>query len=172
MALWFLLALIGIPIAEIAVFIEAGDRIGLWPTVFAIIATAAIGMTIIRIQGLAVLRRAQEQLQAEQFPGVEIFDGLCLLIAGGCLITPGFITDAFGFLLLIVPLRRWIGGWAWRYAERRGAFVSTVHAGRGQPEGGVIIDGDFQDVSAEDTDEPPSALPPAGDPPPDEDPRP
>ncbi len=143
MALWFLLALIGLPIIEIAVFIEAGDRIGLWPTVGAILATAAIGLTLIRLQGMAVLRRAQENLAREQFPGLELFDGLCLFIAGALLITPGFITDTFGFLLLIVPLRRWLGRRVWGWAQGRGYTIET-----GGAEGEiVVINGEFADVT-------------------------
>lgn len=150
MALWILLFLIGVPIAEIAVFIEAGDRIGLWPTVAAIVATAVIGMFIIRLQGLAVIRRAQENLQADRFPGREIFDGLCLVLAGAMLVTPGFITDTIGFLLLIVPLRRWAGTRAWRAAERRG-FTMAPPGLHEQPARGAVINGEFHDVTDEDT---------------------
>ena len=149
MALWILLFLIGTPIAEIAVFIEAGERFGLWPTVGGILATAALGMFIIRLQGLGVLQRAQENLQAERFPGQEIFDGVCLLIAGAMLITPGFITDSIGFLLLIVPLRRWAGAWAWRIAEKRGLNISGSN-GMYRSTEGVVINGDFHDVTRAD----------------------
>ena len=153
MALLFFLILIGIPIAEIAVFIEAGDRFGLWPTVGGILATAAIGMAIIRMQGLTVLRRVQENLQAERFPGQEIFDGLCLFVAGAMLVTPGFITDTFGFLLLIVPLRRMLGGLAWRQAEKRGFSVMPPGVSPGNPgaHDGTVIDGEFHDVTTDST---------------------
>jgi UPF0716 protein FxsA len=156
MALWFFLILIGMPIAEIAVFIEAGDRFGLWPTVGGIVATAVIGMAMIRMQGLTVLRRVQENLQAERFPAREIFDGLCLLIAGAMLVTPGFITDTFGFLLLVVPLRRMLGAIAWRQAEKRGFSVMPPGMGAGNPgaHDGTVIDGEFHDVSADPTRHP------------------
>jgi len=142
MALVFLITLIALPVMEIAVFIEAGDRIGLWPTVGAILATAVIGLAIIRMQGLAILARMQDNLRAERFPGTELFDGACLLVAGACLITPGFITDSIGVLLLIVPLRRGIGRLLWRYAEARGYTMRT-----GDPDGDVIIDVEYDDVT-------------------------
>jgi len=142
MALVFLIVLIGLPVMEIAVFIEAGDRIGLWPTVGAILATAAIGLAIIRMQGLTVLARMQENLRIERFPGNELFDGACLLVAGACLITPGFITDSIGFLLLIVPLRRLFGRLLWRYAERRGYTINT-----GDVDGDVIVDVEYDDIT-------------------------
>ncbi len=146
MALLILLVLIGTPIIEIAVFIEVGDRFGLWPTVGGVLATAAIGMTIIRIQGLTVLSRAQENLQADRFPALEIFDGVCLVLAGAMLITPGFVTDTFGFLLLVVPLRRLAAQSALAYASRCG-FSATPSGSAGAGYGGTVIDGEFQEVS-------------------------
>jgi len=72
-----LAAMIGVPILEIAVFIEAGELIGLWPTIGAVIVTAIVGTTLLRIQGLATLFRAQRNLEEGRLPVVEVFDGLC-----------------------------------------------------------------------------------------------
>ena len=148
MAIWFLLILIGLPIVEISVFIAAGEHFGLWLTISGIFATAIIGMVVIRMQGLVVLSRAQESLKVEQFPGREIFDGVCLLISGAMLVTPGFVTDSFGFLLLIVPLRRWAGGQSWRYAEKRG-FTQAATGTRWNLGPGSVIDGEFHEVDGE-----------------------
>ena len=148
MAIWFLLILIGLPIVEISVFIEAGEHFGLWLTISGIFATAFIGMLVIRMQGLVVVNRALESLKVEQFPRREIFDGVCLLIAGAMLITPGFLTDSFGFLLLIVPLRRWAGAQSWRYAEKRG-FAQAATDTRCNPGSGSVIDGEFHEVDGE-----------------------
>ncbi|MEK9753854.1 MAG: FxsA family protein [Rhodospirillaceae bacterium] len=145
MGILFLILLIGLPIMEIAVFIEAGERIGLWPTIGAIFATAVIGLAIIRFQGLGVLERARRALAQEQFPGLELFDGLCLLVAGALLITPGFVTDTLGFLLLIVPLRRLTGALAWRHMQARGFVVRGE--GQGAGAAGVVIDGEYDDVT-------------------------
>ena len=142
---------VGVPIVEISVFIAVGDHIGLWPTLAAILITAAIGASLLRAQGLAALFRAQEHLNQRQFPMAEIFDGLCLLVAGAFLLTPGFVTDAVGFLLFVPPLRRWIGRGVGAMLVSRG----SVHVSDGKPGGdregapggsGPIIDGDFDEL--------------------------
>ncbi|MDH3229340.1 MAG: FxsA family protein [Alphaproteobacteria bacterium] len=112
MPLLLLLIFVGVPILEIAVFIQAGGLIGLWPTLAAVVVTAVIGVALLRAQGLAALDRARRQLDRGQIPIAEVFTGVCLLIAGALLLTPGFITDAVGFLLLIPPVRETVGRWA------------------------------------------------------------
>lgn len=153
-ALILLLLLIAVPLAEIAVFIEVGDAIGLWPTLGAILLTALVGMVLIRAQGLATLRQAQAELDAERVPVDAVFTGVCLLVAGVLLLTPGFLTDTVGFLLLISPLRRALGRWGFALIQRHGR-VHVHHAGRGAGPGpgrgragrnGPVIDGDFHEV--------------------------
>jgi UPF0716 protein FxsA len=106
-----ILIFIGVPILEIALFIQAGDIFGLWPTLAAIVATAIIGGTLIRAQGLATIDRARRSVEQGQAPVHEVFTGLCLLLAGALLMTPGFLTDSVGFLLLVPPFRRSLGRW-------------------------------------------------------------
>ncbi len=105
MPLLILLLVILLPVFEIAVFIEVGTAIGTWTTVGAIFLTAAIGISLVRAQGLATLGRAQASLQRNIFPVQEAFDGICLVLAGLLLLTPGFLTDGLGALLLLPPLR-------------------------------------------------------------------
>lgn len=139
-----LVSFIAMPIAEIAVFIEAGGRFGLWPTVAAVILTAVVGTALLRAQGLAVLRRAQGSLNRGEMPLQEVFDGFCLVSAGLLLLTPGFITDTLGFALLIPPVRAAIRAWA---AAR---LVTHVHmrttTERRGPDGSVVIDGEYDEV--------------------------
>jgi len=94
-----------VPLAEIAVLIEVGGWIGLGPTLALIILTAVVGTWMLRHQGVAVLRRAQQQMQQGSMPIVEVFEGFCLVIAGALLLTPGFLTDTAGALLLLPPVR-------------------------------------------------------------------
>jgi UPF0716 protein FxsA len=106
---WVLLSLfILMPMIEIGVFIEVGGIIGLWPTLAVIVLTAVAGSALIRHQGLAILGQAQHNFAAGRLPVREIFDGICLLLAGAFLLTPGFITDTFGALLLIPAFRNLI----------------------------------------------------------------
>ncbi len=103
-----LFVFIVIPILEIIVFIQAGEWIGLWPTVAGVVLTAVIGAAVVRHQGLATLASAQQSVASGRFPVREVFDGLCLVIAGAFLITPGFLTDTAGFLLLVPPVRTFL----------------------------------------------------------------
>ena len=105
MGLVLLLVMVGVPIVEIAVFIEVGGRLGLWPTLATVILTAMAGTALLRQQGLATLQRVHESLEANRFPMAEVFDGLCLLVAGALLLTPGFVTDAAGLLLFVPAVR-------------------------------------------------------------------
>ena len=84
MPLILLALFIGVPLLEIAVFVQVGERIGLWPTLATVILTAVIGTAILRHQGFTVLTRARRTMDQGQLPVAEVFDGLCLLVAGRC----------------------------------------------------------------------------------------
>lgn len=100
-----LLLFIGVPIIEIAVFIQVGDAIGLWPTLIIVILTAVLGTHLLRQQGFNTLMRAQNSINEGRIPAEEMFDGICLVLAGALLLTPGFVTDTIGFLLFFPPFR-------------------------------------------------------------------
>lgn len=99
-------AFLAIPIAEIYVLIEVGSVIGAFPTIMLIVFTAILGSILIRAQGLTTLARVREAMQRGEIPAVEMMEGMCLLLAGAFLLTPGFVTDTMGFILLIPALRR------------------------------------------------------------------
>lgn len=99
-----------VALAEVLLFIKIGEWIGLFWTVVGVFATAAIGVSLLRIQGFDTLRRLQERTAQGQLPAVELVEGVMLLIAGALLLTPGFLTDGIGFLFLIKPSRRLIAG--------------------------------------------------------------
>lgn len=92
--------IIVIPALEIGILILSGNTIGPIPTVLLIILTGVVGAWLAKKQGLETLRKAQQDMQFGQIPGMAIIDGLCILIGGVLLLTPGFITDTVGFLLL------------------------------------------------------------------------
>ncbi|MFT7234959.1 MAG: UPF0716 protein FxsA [Methylophagaceae bacterium] len=101
----FLLFLL-VPLIEIYFLIEVGDEIGAGLTIFLVVATALIGAGLLRMQGLSTMQRAQSTLAQGQVPALAMMEGLILLICGGLLLTPGFFTDAIGFVLLIPPIRQ------------------------------------------------------------------
>ena len=149
MAILVLAAFIGVPLLEIAVFIQIGGWIGLWPTLALVILTAILGTWELRAQGLATLARARAALDAGQVPTLEIFDGACLLIAGALLLTPGFVTDALGILLFIPAVRAYLRtllGRHMRASVTTGVFADGEESGGHRPRGRVI-DGDYRDVS-------------------------
>lgn len=139
--------LIGVPIAEIATFIKVGNIIGLWPTIAAIILTAVIGATLIRHQGMKTFAEAERASREGRMPIDAVVGGAFLLVAALLLLTPGFITDAFGFLLLWPPLRLSLAKWLWSQFSSR----ANIHVARGQnshpdhrnfQNSGPVIEGD------------------------------
>lgn len=159
------LAFVGVPLAEIALFVIVGDQIGVLATVGVVIATAIIGTALLRRQGLSVLARARGALDEGRMPVDEVAEGLFLLVAGLLLLTPGFLTDAIGFALFVPAIRRPLGrgilGWlvaSGRMTMTGGRMGSGFRPGpagprRGRgggaaaPGKGPIIEGEAVDVS-------------------------
>tara|TARA_R110002072_G_scaffold87144_4_gene196850 strand:+ start:134 stop:622 length:489 start_codon:yes stop_codon:yes gene_type:complete len=101
----FFLLFVLIPIAELLVFMNVSDKIGLGTALIMALFTAILGGSIVKYQGIQTMMNAQASLRQGGIPSKELFDGLCLVAAGALLITPGFITDSIGFSLLIPKLR-------------------------------------------------------------------
>lgn len=150
----FALALfIGVPLIEVAVFIRVGGVIGVWPTIGLCLLTAAAGTGLIRWQGLGLLQTAQREMDAGRPPVLEVFAGICLLLAGALLLTPGFFTDAIGFLLLVPPVRvtlyKLLGRRLHRHAEATGKGPGGGPKGPARrPE---VIEGEYEEVDSDDT---------------------
>lgn len=102
---WPILFII-VPLIELYLIIEVGSHIGALWTVLIVIMTAVIGVRLLRLQGFNTLRRAQQNMAQGSLPALEIMEGIVLAVGGALLITPGFITDALGFLCLIPATRR------------------------------------------------------------------
>lgn len=141
--LFLLTALILVPLVEIALFIVVGDQIGLWPTLAVIVATAIAGAALLRHQGVQTLRAAQTEMARGQAPVRHLAEGLLLFFAGALLLTPGFLTDALGFALLVPPVRALAAGRLMGTLARRAdvgvTIDGTANAGFPPPPGG---DGD------------------------------
>jgi UPF0716 protein FxsA len=158
MAILLLATFIAVPIIEIGLFIEIGGWIGLWPTIGIVIITAFAGTTLLRLQGLSVLKRVQGSINKDELPVQEVFDGLCLIVAGLFLLTPGFFTDSIGFLLFLPLFRRFACARIWRWLLRSGKLglaAGVFNASSRPDEGssardgaavGPIVDGKFEEV--------------------------
>ncbi|NQY65105.1 MAG: FxsA family protein [Alteromonadaceae bacterium] len=101
----FLLFVI-VPIIEITVLMHVGAWLGAWPTIGIVIFTAWLGAKNVRQQGLATLNSVQTKMAHGEMPSNEIIAGIMLLVAGVLLLTPGFVTDAFGLSLLVPAVRQ------------------------------------------------------------------
>jgi UPF0716 protein FxsA len=123
---WPLLFII-IPLIELYFIIVVGDMIGAFWTVLLVLLTAVIGVNLLRLQGMSTLSRAQRNMAQGAMPAMEMMEGVALAVAGVLLITPGFITDSIGFLLLIPASRRAII----RYIIARATVQAQFHGSSG-----------------------------------------
>ncbi len=138
------------PAAEIFLFIEVANNIGAWSTLGLIFGSAILGGFILRLQGQQVIRRARAQMAKKELPTKEIADGVILVIAAIFLLTPGFITDGIGTLLIIPIVRRVVFILIFMaiksYLKKKTSYVRKSNM-RGK---GPIIEGKFEDISNTD----------------------
>ncbi|MCW8330667.1 membrane protein FxsA [Photobacterium sp. SDRW27] len=90
-----------VPIVEIALFVQVGGFLGMWPTIALVLVTAIVGASLVRSQGIATLMSVQSRLQKGELPAQQIVEGVMLAVSGVLLLTPGFMTDALGMLVLL-----------------------------------------------------------------------
>ena len=103
--MWLLIAFIAVPIIEIALFIQIGGFLGLFPTLAIVVLTAIAGTYLVRAQGLSALSQLQSRFREMNDPSEPLVHGAMILFSGALLLTPGFFTDFIGFLLLIPNVR-------------------------------------------------------------------
>ena len=108
-----------VPLLELFILIRLGNAIGLLPTLTLCVVTGVAGAYLARQEGLRALLSFQARLAKGGLPGRSLMDGLCILVGGALLLTPGLLTDLFGFALLVPPSRRWIQERMQRRIERK-----------------------------------------------------
>jgi UPF0716 protein FxsA len=156
--MYLFLAFLMVPVLEIALFIQVGGWIGLWPTLAIVVLTAVLGAWLVRTQGRMAMGQLRRSFSELDDPTVPLAHGAMILVAGALLLTPGFFTDAIGFALLMPPVRMAV----FRYLRSR-VTVAQFQMGpdgdprmrgrRGQdpfPEHGDVIDGEFKEVRPQD----------------------
>ena len=148
--MWLLLAFIGVPLIEIALFIQVGGAIGLGYTLLIVVLTAILGTWLVRSQGLAALADLQGSFSELRDPTEPLAHGAMILFSGALLLTPGFFTDALGFALLVPGIRSAVFKWA-----RARVKVTHFSMGATHPQHshrphdatpGDVIDGEFTEV--------------------------
>ncbi|MEP2715738.1 FxsA family protein [Pseudophaeobacter sp.] len=168
--MYLFLAFLMVPLIEIGLFIQVGGAIGLWPTLAIVVLTAVLGTALVRSQGQMALGQMRNSFQTLSDPAEPLAHGAMILFAGALLLTPGFFTDAFGFALLMPPVRVAV----YRYISKRvtvaqfqmgpGAMHGRQYPGNQHPGGkrpgatgpGDIIDGDFEEVTPKSPNQKPS----------------
>ena len=138
----FIALFILIPIIEISLFIEIGSIIGSFYTIMLIFVTAIVGVFFVRQQGISTFQKLTSQLQNLETPVQTMFEGLVILISGILLITPGFFTDALGFLGLI-PFSRII------FIKLVASYILSRY-GKRSDQSENTIEGEFIDIDEEE----------------------
>ncbi|WP_291724263.1 FxsA family protein [Magnetospirillum sp. 64-120] len=144
---WLLITLvIAIPVVEIAVFIKVAQGIGVVAAVLVAIGAGLIGLIMVRTQGLRTLMVAKSMADRGQLPIAEMFDGMCIALAGCLLILPGFLSDLLAIALLLPPVRTVLKAWLARHVTVVGATTS----GPSHRHGAEVIDGEYTVVEPTD----------------------
>lgn len=146
--MWLFVAFLAVPLIEIALFIQIGGAIGLWPTLLVVILTAVLGTYLVRTQGLMAIGRLQSSFSQLQDPTEPLAHGAMILFAGALLLTPGFFTDGLGFALCVPFIRSRVF-----HGLRQKVKVQSFSMGSGgpqpqprQPFDSNVVDGDFEEV--------------------------
>lgn len=131
----FLVAiLIVVGLVEFTVIIQVAQWIGVGDTIGLLLVVSVVGAWLVKRQGLGVLRRIREQRLAGQVPAAHAFDAALILVAGGLLLVPGFVTDALGLLLLLPPVRAGVRCFLrWRFLARVQVVRSASWSRSGAP---------------------------------------
>ncbi len=139
--MWLFLLLALVPIVEIALFVQVGGLIGLWPTLGIVIFTAIAGTFLLRTQGVMTMQNLQASIAEGRNPMDPIANGAFILVAGILLMTPGFFTDALGLSLLIPPVRHQV---IRLLSDRLKASATIYSSGFDErPASETVLDGEY-----------------------------
>ena len=108
-----------LPFVELYVIVQVAHVMGVLPTLAILLLVSIGGAWLVKREGFSVIRRAQARMNEGRVPGRELIDGMLILFAGVLLLTPGFITDGVGILLLLPPVRAAVRFAALRYLSKR-----------------------------------------------------
>ncbi len=160
MPLLLVVLFILVPIAELAVIIQVGGWIGLWPTLAILVADSLLGAYLMRTQGRTAWRRFNLAVQEGRPPAREVADGALIIFGGALLLTPGFITDILGILLLLPPTRAIVRRVLTRHVAIRmvastkaftvgGGAGGAPPPGRPRPRGDADVEGTATEIPQE-----------------------
>jgi UPF0716 protein FxsA len=145
-ARWLLIAFLLMPVVEIAVIIQVGQLIGAAWTIALLLAVSVLGAWLVKREGRRAWLELRTAIDSGQPPGRELTDAALILIGGTLLLTPGFVTDAFG-IVLILPMtrplvRRFVQAWL---AKRATTYVIGGAGSRGTGRRPTVVPGEVVD---------------------------
>lgn len=144
--MWLFTLFVAVPLIEIALFIQVGGAIGLWPTLVIVLVTAILGTWLVRQQGAMALKQLADSFNALRDPTEPLAHGAMILFSGALLLTPGFFTDTVGFALLIPPVRSAVFNWIRARVTVQGFSMGGNEPPRSYREDDVI-EGEFTEVT-------------------------
>ncbi|MBV2359404.1 FxsA family protein [Thalassococcus sp. CAU 1522] len=145
--MWLFFAFLSVPLIEIALFIQIGGLIGLWPTLGIVVLTAVIGTWLVRSQGKLALANLRRSFSDLDDPTEPLAHGAMILFSGALLLTPGFFTDAAGFALLMPPVRDAVFRWMSRRIKVHRFSMGEQPPRQSSPHDRPdVIDGEFTEM--------------------------
>lgn len=151
--MWLFVLFLAVPLIEIALFIQIGGWIGLWPTLAVVVLTAVLGTWLVRREGMRALDDLRRSFATLGDPAAPLAHGAAILFAGALLLTPGFFTDTVGFLLLVPPVRAALFRQLARRIRVERFSYGPARTGAGEdasrPSAGRIIEGEWEEVPPE-----------------------
>lgn len=144
--MWLFAVFIAVPLIEIALFIQVGGIIGLWPTLLIVLLTAFLGTQLLRQQGQMAIRDVQSSMTRLQDPSAPLAHGAMIVFGAALLLTPGFFTDALGLALMVPRVRNWA-------MSQISARIAARHPQAMRHEAD-IVDAEFDDVTPRPTHTP------------------
>lgn len=150
--MWLFALFLAVPLIEIALFVEVGGLIGLWPTLLIVVLTALLGTALMRNQGALAMAQIRDSFNTLRDPAEPLAHGAMILFAGALLLTPGFFTDSVGFALLLPPVRRALFRWLGKRVQVQSFSSHSQSQSReyySAEHPGDVIDGEFTEASPE-----------------------
>ncbi|TNE64164.1 MAG: FxsA family protein [Rhodobacteraceae bacterium] len=154
--MWLFALFVAVPIIEIALFIQVGGLIGLWPTLLIVVVTAILGTALVRQQGALAMSQLRQSFAELNDPAEPLAHGAMILLSGALLLTPGFFTDTVGFLLLIPAFRTFVLKELRKRVKvqsfvmgQQAGFTQTRSPYRQNPQDPGVIDGEWEELDAD-----------------------
>lgn len=152
--MWLFALFVAVPVIEIALFIQVGGVIGLFPTLLIVVLTAVLGTYLVKQQGALAMSQLRASFGELRDPSEPLAHGAMILFSGALLLTPGFFTDAFGFLLLVPAFRARLIIEVQKRVQMQsfdmGGAAGFEPQNTRRPQDPDIIDGEWEPVSPKD----------------------